>query len=42
VPKLRDAGISAIFTPGTPTGAIVEWVRQHVSESGATERPDPT
>jgi len=42
VPKLRDAGISEIFTPGTPTGAIVEWVRQHVSESGATERPDPT
>jgi methylmalonyl-CoA mutase C-terminal domain/subunit len=42
VPKLRDAGISEIFTPGTPTGAIVEWVREHVSEPGATERPDPT
>jgi methylmalonyl-CoA mutase C-terminal domain/subunit len=36
VPKLRDAGIAEIFTPGTPTGAIVEWVRQHVPEAGET------
>jgi methylmalonyl-CoA mutase C-terminal domain/subunit len=36
VPKLRDAGISEIFTPGTSTGAIVEWIRQHVPEAGET------
>ena len=36
VSKLRDAGIAEIFTPGTPTGAIVEWVRQHVPEAGET------
>jgi methylmalonyl-CoA mutase, C-terminal domain len=33
VPKLKDAGIAEIFTPGTPTGAIVEWVREHVPEA---------
>ncbi|HUD72533.1 MAG TPA: cobalamin B12-binding domain-containing protein [Dongiaceae bacterium] len=27
---LRDAGVRAIFTPGTPTGDVIEWVRQHV------------
>ena len=32
IPKLKDAGITEIFTPGTPTTQIVEWVRSHVSE----------
>jgi len=27
---LRDAGVRAIFTPGTPTGDVIDWVRQHV------------
>jgi len=27
---LYDAGLKAIFTPGTPLAAIVEWVRNHV------------
>jgi methylmalonyl-CoA mutase C-terminal domain/subunit len=36
VEPLKQAGITEIFTPGTPTGAIVEWVRQHVSETGET------
>jgi methylmalonyl-CoA mutase C-terminal domain/subunit len=27
VPKLQDRGIEVIFTPGTPTPAIVEWLR---------------
>jgi methylmalonyl-CoA mutase C-terminal domain/subunit len=33
VPKLKQAGIAEIFTPGTPTGAIVEWVRRRVPEA---------
>jgi methylmalonyl-CoA mutase C-terminal domain/subunit len=33
VPKLKQAGIAEIFTPGTPTGAIVEWVRRQVPEA---------
>jgi methylmalonyl-CoA mutase C-terminal domain/subunit len=32
ISKLKEAGISEIFTPGTPTTQIVEWVRSHVSE----------
>ena len=31
VSKLRQAGIKEIFTPGAPTKAIVEWVRQNVA-----------
>ena len=27
---LRTAGVRAIFTPGTPTGEVIDWVRQHV------------
>ena len=30
VPKLKEAGIEAIFTPGAPTKDIVAWVRDHV------------
>lgn len=30
IPKLRDAGIAEIFTPGAPTGEIIEWVNEHV------------
>ena len=33
IPKLKEAGITEIFTPGTPTTQIVEWVRGHVSET---------
>ncbi|HYP24880.1 MAG TPA: cobalamin B12-binding domain-containing protein [Actinomycetota bacterium] len=31
IPKLKESGISEIFTPGTTTKTIVEWVRDHVS-----------
>ena len=31
IPKLKEAGITEIFTPGATTKAIVEWVREHVS-----------
>jgi methylmalonyl-CoA mutase C-terminal domain/subunit len=26
IPKLKEAGIAEIFTPGTPTKAIVDWI----------------
>ncbi|HKQ98789.1 MAG TPA: cobalamin B12-binding domain-containing protein [Candidatus Polarisedimenticolia bacterium] len=28
--SLRASGVRAIFTPGTPTGEVIDWVRQHV------------
>ncbi len=30
IPKLKKAGIKAIFTPGTPLQEIVEWVEENV------------
>jgi len=30
IPVLKEKGIAEIFTPGTPTTTIVEWVRDHV------------
>jgi methylmalonyl-CoA mutase C-terminal domain/subunit len=30
IPKLKDAGITEIFTPGATTKAIVDWVRDRV------------
>lgn len=29
IATLRSMGVAEIFTPGTPTTAIVEWVDQH-------------
>jgi methylmalonyl-CoA mutase, C-terminal domain len=29
--KLKDVGITEIFTPGTTTSTIVEWVNEHVA-----------
>jgi methylmalonyl-CoA mutase C-terminal domain/subunit len=26
IPRLQDAGLSMIFTPGTPLSAITDWV----------------
>ena len=31
VPALEEAGISAIFGPGTRTGDIVDYIREHVT-----------
>ena len=31
IPKLKDAGVTEIFTPGTTTTTIVDWVTQHVA-----------
>ena len=30
IPKLKKAGIKAIFTPGTPLPEIVKWVEENV------------
>ena len=31
IPKLESAGVAKVFTPGTPTYEIVEWVKEHVA-----------
>ncbi|KGG80622.1 cobalamin B12-binding domain-containing protein [Caloranaerobacter azorensis] len=30
IPFLKEAGISEIFTPGTPTSAVIDYIREHV------------
>jgi methylmalonyl-CoA mutase C-terminal domain/subunit len=30
--ELETLGVAKIFTPGTPTQTIVDWVRQHVAD----------
>ena len=30
IPGLKDAGVAAVFTPGTPTGDIVNFINEHV------------
>ena len=32
IPQLKESGIAEIFTPGTTTTTIVDWVNQHVSQ----------
>jgi len=34
IPKLKDQGIEEVFTPGTTTGDIIEWVNSHVVRAG--------
>ncbi|HEX2267815.1 MAG TPA: cobalamin B12-binding domain-containing protein [Actinomycetota bacterium] len=31
IPKLKEVGVQEIFTPGTPTSAIIEWLREQLS-----------
>lgn len=31
IPVLREMGVAAIFTPGTPMDDIVQWVKAHVA-----------
>jgi methylmalonyl-CoA mutase, C-terminal domain len=33
IPKLKEAGVGEIFTPGTPTRKAVEYVQQAVPAS---------
>jgi isobutyryl-CoA mutase small subunit len=35
IPELKKLGVAEIFTPGTPTTAIVDWVRSHVDSTAA-------
>jgi methylmalonyl-CoA mutase, C-terminal domain len=35
VPKLQERGIEEIFTPGTPTSAIVEWLRSRLGRKAS-------
>ncbi|MFQ5846485.1 MAG: cobalamin B12-binding domain-containing protein [Candidatus Methylomirabilales bacterium] len=30
IPALREAGIAQVFTPGTPTGVAIDFLRTHV------------
>lgn len=30
IPELKALGVAEIFTPGTPTAAVVDWVNAHV------------
>ncbi len=32
IPALKEAGVSEVFTPGTPTGDIVEYIKAHVKK----------
>jgi methylmalonyl-CoA mutase, C-terminal domain len=36
LPGLREAGIAAVFTPGTSLEHIVSWVRENVRPRGVT------
>ena len=32
IPALKEAGIAAVFTPGTPTNDIVDFINEHVKK----------
>ncbi len=31
IPALKEAGIAAVFTPGTPTSEVVDFIKKHVA-----------
>ena len=31
IPALKEAGVAAVFTPGTPTGEVVDCLKEHVA-----------
>ena len=31
IPALKDAGVAAVFTPGTPTGEVVDFIKEHIA-----------
>ena len=35
IPQLKAIGVAEVFTPGTPTHSIVEWVAAHVGTPSA-------
>ena len=34
IPGLLEAGIAAVFTPGTPTSDIIKFLREYTSQNG--------
>ncbi|PYV93719.1 MAG: methylmalonyl-CoA mutase [Acidobacteria bacterium] len=32
IPTLKQIGVSEIFPPGTPTGAIIDYIKNHLKE----------
>lgn len=32
IPALEEMGVARIFTPGTPTRDVIDWVNEHVPE----------
>ena len=30
VPRLKQLGVAEVFLPGSTTGAIIDWIRQHI------------
>lgn len=39
IAELRTMGVAEVFTPGTPTQAIVDWITSHVSVEPAVREP---
>jgi methylmalonyl-CoA mutase C-terminal domain/subunit len=35
IAPLKELGVAEVFTPGTTTGQIVDWVRSHVEAAPA-------
>lgn len=35
IPSLKEKGIEQVFTPGTPTSAIVDWLRERLGATSA-------
>lgn len=33
IPALKEAGIAAIFTPGTPTGVSIDFIRENIKKA---------
>lgn len=33
IPMLKEAGIAAIFTPGTPTGVSIDFIRENIKKA---------
>ena len=37
IPRLKEAGIAEIYTPGTPTLGIIEWVKSSIEQDEPLE-----
>ena len=38
IPPLQEMGVARIFTPGTPTQEVVDWVHAHVPDKSVSDR----